>query len=140
MFSLLQRPALANRRCSLDHQSLPLTSLRWQQHRRIFGASLLRRNICICVRSAADISGDASHYENEMSLVERRRQHVESFWSGNDRRYEVIWLGRLEDVIQLYYKHGRLPKQGVKDKIELSSATWMNTQRIAKLCLDEGIH
>jgi hypothetical protein len=67
----------------------------------------------------------------------RRRQHVESFWSGNDRRYEVIWLGRLEEVVQFYYKHGRLPKCDVEGK-EGMLARWMWDQRKAKHCLDEG--
>jgi hypothetical protein len=79
-------------------------------------------------------------HENELGMVERRRQEVfsqESCWSKGAINREHTWLDRLEEVIKFYSTEGRLPKRGAIGE-EGRLARWMNTQRHAKRCLDEG--
>jgi hypothetical protein len=147
---LLQRPFLfANTISQHDqHRSLPLTSLRWQQHRRISGAVAHRNRICIFSTSDIHAFAEPEAYEKELSIVQRRRDEVLAAYnrdafprSGYTKlaiRNEQRWLDRLEHVITFYHIEGRLPERGNKGTPEHSLAIWMDTQRNAKRCLDLG--
>ncbi|KAL4519300.1 hypothetical protein Ndes2526A_g00393 [Nannochloris sp. 'desiccata'] len=145
---MLQRLFLANR-CYQGLSSLPSPPLRWQQHRRISTAVSVRNIISVSATSYPFVFGEASSYENELLVVERRRDELESLLEVYNResflesgytkrgiRYEKKWLDTLEELIQFYYKEGRLPKWNAGEKGRL--ATWMNTQRRAKRRVDEG--
>ena len=136
-FILPQRAVLVNR---CHPQSLPLTSLRRQQHRSI-GIALPRRHspcssLVICFLGPSD----EPPYERELRILEERREelgllpglcHIKS------NRWEYRWLDRLKDVIKFYYQEGRVPARGGTE-YENSLARWIHNQRRAKQCLDEG--
>jgi len=148
-FHVLQRPFLANR-CD-QRSSLPLSPLSWQQHRRVSTVISLRNKNTVCNSSYSDRFGEESPYEKELSIVERRRDELESLLEAYNREsflrsgytkgsiigYEEKWLDKLEIVINFYHKMGRLPKLTAEGE-EHRLAIWMNNQRSAKRCLDEG--
>jgi hypothetical protein len=130
---LLQRPFLFANTISHDqHRSLPLTSLRWQQNRRISGAISHKNSICIFATNNLYVFGETTPYEEELLIVQRRRDELElllepynedafvrSGYTKGDIRYDLKWLDRLEDVITFYHKEGRLPEKHSKGTIDL---------------------
>jgi hypothetical protein len=138
---LLQRSLLFANTISHDqHQSLPLPSLRWQQNRRISGAMPHRNRICIFATRDLYVFGKTTPYEEELLIVQRRRDELEllleahnrdaflrSGYNKRDISYEKRWLSRLEDVIQFYHKEGRLPERAgcIKGTLEYSLAKWI---------------
>jgi hypothetical protein len=126
MASILLRRLAKN--CCLDqHRSLPLTTIWWEHTRGISDDRPLGND------DYNHISGASSNLisdtqKSKLLIVERRRRELLSLSTGKWRMWEEVWLDRLEDIIQFYYKNGTLPSRGAKDKIELSSATWMNNQ------------
>jgi len=143
-FHVLQRPFLATR-CGQRSSSLPLSFLSWKQHRKVFPAVSIRNSIINCNTSYPYLFGEESPYEKELLIVERRRDELESLPNmydelpfgrsviGNEHR----WLNTLERIIRFYYKKGRLPKREAEEE-EGRLARWLNTQRRAKYCQDEG--
>src|SRR6185437_13530307 len=108
---LLHRTALAIR---CEHPSLPLTSLRLQQQRRIDAPFCPRNATRICSIHRSSSFFDAS-YGDELEIVEQRRQKLddllescseESWRKRRDIEIELDWLCVLEDVISFFYEEG----------------------------------
>jgi hypothetical protein len=149
---LLQRPFLFANTISHDqHRSLPLTSLRWQQHRRISGAVAHRNRICIFSTGNQHGFAEPEAYENQLLIVQRRREELELLLEAHNRdallrigytKHTIIieqrWLNVLEDVIQFYHQEGRLPERGKNGTPENSLVIYIQNQRNAKQCLDLG--
>jgi hypothetical protein len=136
MASVLLR-RLSKKSCLDHHRSLPLTTIWWEHTRNISDdRSLGKADYNRISGASSTLISDTQ--KSELLIVERRRRELLSLSSGKWRMWEEVWLDRLEEIIKFYYKHGRLPSRGAKDKIELSSATWMHHQRTSKRCLDEG--
>jgi len=148
-FLVLQRPFLAVR-CGQRSPLLPLSPLSWQQHRRVFAAVSLRNSNILCGSSYPYRFGEESSYGKELLVVERRRDELESLLEACNREaflrsgyskgsigYEKKWLDKLEMVINFYHKMGRLPKLTAVGE-EGKLAIWIDHQRTAKQCLDEG--
>ena len=128
----------ARKKCCLDHhRSLPLTTIWWEHTRNISDDRSLGNGDYNRI-SGASSTLISDTQKSELLIVERRRRELLSLSSGKWRMWEEVWLDRVEEIIKLYYTHGRLPKHGAKDKRELRSAQWMNTQRTSKRYLDEG--
>ena len=133
-FVLLQRAVLVNRS---DHQSLPSTSLRRKQHRTIGVALSHRHKHCSGLVRCSIGRSDPLGYESELEISEKRRQNLGYLPSLRHVQWEHQWLDTLQDVIEFCYKEGRVPVRGRKGH-ENSLARWINNQRTAKQCLDEG--
>ena len=143
-FVLLQRTVLANR---CDHQSLPSTSLRRQQRRKLFIAVSHHNKHFNSFSTCATGFSDASAYESELEILEERRQELDylldtwtkqSLYNKRDVQYEERWLDRLQDVTKFYYKEGRAPLHSKSKGYENGLAKWISNQRNAKRCLEEG--
>lgn len=68
-----------------QHPTLLLTSLCWQQHRKGYGAVSLQNGNFICMNRDSALVDAILDYEDELGMVEQRRQEVfnqESRWQG----------------------------------------------------------
>jgi hypothetical protein len=138
--------------------------LSWERLRSIFAALSLRDISTVSFTSYPYRFGEESPYEKELLIVEQRRVGLESQRGVNWVKsfpatlpieriigYEQRWLDTLEQILQFYYKEGRLPKHDkVRKEGSLATtgkttiteegrlANWICMQRQAKRCLDEG--